>query len=92
MLRNPRSFYETKRGWAALKMKSYLECDAVVKKNHQSQWLEVEIGDKHLKVTKLSQNVEEVKPGQKVQLRYAKVAQETGLPYKPTATRVLVGL
>lgn len=92
MLRNPRSLYESKRGWAALKMKNYRDCDAVVKKNHDGQWLDVEISGQLLKVDKLAQAVEDVKPGQKVQLKYSKLVSGSQLPYNPVAARLVSSL
>jgi DNA ligase-1 len=92
VLRNPRSFYETKRGWAALKLKTYLECDAVVKKNSNGEWLDVEIDGRILRVTNVSQAVEVVKIGQKVQLKYSKKSNGSQLPHKPVATRIVSSL
>lgn len=70
-------------------MKSYLECDALVRKNHEGQYLEVEIDGKSLNVAKLLPAVDDVKAGQKVQLKYSKHVAGSQLPYKPTAVRVL---
>ena len=88
VLRNPRSFYETKRGWAALKMRNYIDSEAVVIKNNDGQSIDVEINGQPMRITKLMPAAEAAKKGQKLLLKYFKVCETSRLPYRPTAIRI----
>lgn len=89
VIRNPRSFYEAKRGWAALKMKTYTDSEATVKRVVDDFNMEVEMDGKVLAVHKVAITAQDAKPGNKVLLRYSRKSEATQLPINPIAMRIV---
>jgi hypothetical protein len=70
-------------------MKSYIDCDAVVKKIVDDFNMEIEVEGRPLQVKKIAIAAQDAKIGNKVLLRYSRICESTKLPLNPVAMKII---
>ena len=86
VLRNPKSFYESKRSWGALKWKTSQDEEVVLSEIQKNGTFIVKFNDKHLSVTKGTQKLQGTQAGTKLLLRFTKLSAD-GIPQRPVIVR-----
>jgi ATP-dependent DNA ligase len=70
VLRNPRSFYEARRSWGSLKLKSYKEIDCPIVAVDGNHGISVQTGGGIVKVNRGVERIDKVCPGQIAVIKY----------------------